>query len=110
MVNITSKDLVLLLYIPLNGFALGDTLALDAISTHDSGDRLDFTIQGWEVVGTFVKVCAERPAGMHPGEWEYRLVAGETLVSQGLMMIPPEGSFAQVKEYNKQTDYKEYGN
>lgn len=110
MVNIDNADLVLVLYIPLNGCTLGDELTLGAVSTHDAGERLAFTMQGWEVVGDFVKVCAERPAGMHPGEWDYLLASDGAEVSRGLMMVAGESETPVVKQYNKETEYKEYGN
>ena len=75
MVNITSQDRVQVLYIPSNGNtpATGAMLGLVVRSTHDNGPLLAFTFQGWEVSGAFIKVCVERPEGLHEGEWEYTL-------------------------------------
>lgn len=113
MINVTSEDLVLVLYIPANGAAIssGAELGLWVESTHDRGHRLAWTIQGWELAGTFVKVCAERPQGMHQGEWEYTLLDSEGLViSRGLMQVGQMPADAHVVEYNKEIEYKEYGN
>lgn len=113
MVNINSQDRVLALYIPSNGItpAALSQLGLSVTSTHDNGPRLVFTIQGWEVVGTFIRVCAEKPEGLHDGEWEYTLVDAEgAVISQGLMMVGQMPSDADSVQYNRVTEYKEYGN
>lgn len=113
MVNIVSEDLVLVLYIPTNGVALapGSELGLLVQSTHDKGRQLAWTIQGWEVVGTFFKVCAERPQGLHQGEWQYQLTDQEgVVVSTGLMQVGEMPADVAVVQYNKDVEYKEYGN
>ena len=113
MVNITSQDRVLVLHIPHNGTIPGDgaELGLIVASTHDIGPRLAFTFQGWEVVGTFIKVCVERPEGLHEGEWEYTLLDSEGVVfSKGLMMVGAMPADAESVQYNREIDYKEYGN
>lgn len=113
MLNIENADRVLVLYIPHNGTipVNGMELGLIVVSTHDASPRLAFTFQGWEVVGDFVKVCVERPEGMHDGEWEYVFQDAEGVIySKGLMQVgrmPGEGVGIQ---YNKVIEYKEYGN
>lgn len=113
MVNITTGDQVVVLYIPANGVAIsnGTQLGLWVESTHDRGRKLSWTIQGWELAGTFVKVCAEKPQGLHEGEWEYILVDSEGLVvSRGLMQVGIMPADQPVVEYKKEIEYKEYGN
>ena len=113
MVNITSQDRVLVLYIPSNGTtpATGAQLGLIVRSTHDNGPRLAFTFQVWEVSGTFIKVCVERPEGLHEGEWEYTLRDSEGVIfSRGLMMVGAMPADAASVQYNREIDYKEYGN
>lgn len=113
MVNITSPDRVQVLYIPSNGNtpATGVVLGLVVRSTHDNGPLLSFTFQGWEVSGTFIKVCVETPEGLHEGEWEYTLQDAEGLVfSQGLMMVGAMPADAGAVQYNREIEYKEYGN
>lgn len=113
MLNLTSPDLVLVLYIPFNGNAPAQDaeLHLSARSTSDEGSLLEFTFQGWELSGTFVKACVEKPAGLHPGEWEYTLADGEGReYSRGLMYVGPMPADADSVQYNNETEYQEYGN
>ena len=113
MVNITSQDRVQVLYIPSNGNtpATGAQLGLMVRSTHDNGPLLAFTFQGWEVSGAFIKVCVERPEGLHEGEWEYTLQDSEGVIfSRGLMMVGAMPADAGAVQYNREIDYKEYGN
>jgi hypothetical protein len=113
MVNITSQDRVLVLYIPSNGNtpATGAQLGLIVRSTHDNGPLMAFTFHGWEVSGAFIKVCVERPEGLHEGEWEYTLRdADGPVLSQGLMMVGTMPADAASVQYNREIEYKEYGN
>lgn len=112
MINIATEDLVLVLYIPHNGHILPDDagMVLAARSTHDLGESLVFTMQGWEVSGDYVKACVERPEGLHEGEWEYTLAADGAVISNGLMQVGQMPGEAAVVQYNKEVEYKEYGN
>ena len=113
MVNITSQDRVLVLYIPSNGIIPNSETELRLIvrSTHDNGPRLVFIFQGWEVSGAFIKVCVERPEGLHEGEWEYTLQDSKGVIfSRGLMMVGAMPADAASVQYNREIDYKEYGN
>ena len=84
MVNITSQDRVLVLYIPSNGNtpATGAALGLVVRSTHDNGPLLAFTLQDAEGL----------------------------VLSQGLMMVGAMPADAGAVQYNREIDYKEYGN
>jgi hypothetical protein len=53
----------------------------------------------------------ERPEGLHEGEWEYTLRDADGLVlSQGLMMVGAMPADAGAVQYNREIEYKEYGN
>ena len=112
MLNLTSPDLVQVIYIPSNGNApaAGSELSLSARSTHDESPVLAFILQEWEIVGDFVKACVEKPEGMHDGEWEYTLADSEgAVLSRGLMQVGAMPADCTTIQYNNETSYKQYG-
>jgi hypothetical protein len=57
-----------------------------------------------------VRVVVQLPEGLHEGEWEYTVTSGERVLSQGLLTVGTMPADKPTVQYNKDIEYKEYGN
>ena len=101
------------LLIPRNGYELTKDRSLAVRNTTD-GTLLDLVLDAVQVVGDFFSVSlAAIPASLHAGEWEYcfALQNGSTAIvgtSTGIIAVTGEPT-KDVKQYNEETNYKQYG-
>ena len=109
MVNVTTAAGPQSFYIPTNGILPEDAPALEVTSTHDAGAPLPVPVLAWAVLGAYVRISAQMPEGFHEGEWQYALTADDVLISSGLL-IAGDPAPVEVVEYNREIEYREYGN
>ena len=87
MVYINLQDTAPVVYIPANGwpFRAAD-MAVTLRNTVD-GNELALGVTAASRQGFLVKLALAAPSGAYAGEWDYRAVAGDTVVASGLCCI-----------------------
>lgn len=101
------------LLIPRNGYALTEARSLAVRNTTDE-TLVDLELESVQVLGDFFNVAlASIPDAFHAGEWEYTftlLDANAAIVGTSTGLITATGEPTRdVKQYNAETKYKQYG-
>ena len=91
--------------IPRNGETPQGNLVFKAKSTIDLAVEINQEVTDLQTSDLYFNLAIELPAGLPDGEYEYTLLAGEILVSSGLLVI---GDYTKPSEYNKDIKYEQY--
>ena len=114
MINVEGRETAMA-WVPLNGYPQPDdgTARLTLRSTVDNTafEMAEPLLRREEVRGDFILLLFPLPAHIPLGEYDYRLegnIDGKAVtLSSGLMTCTEDT--AEVKEYDKITTYKQYG-
>ena len=106
MLYITLDKNIQQAYIPRNGFT-AQPVSLEAVSTSDRGIGASFAIHEVQTTGAFFLITLGLMEGFHEGEWEWTLTLDDGNTVNGLMQVL--ASQEDAAQYNKEIQYKQYG-
>lgn len=93
------------MFIPRNGDTPQGGLVFKAKSTIDLDVEINQDVTDLQTSDLYFNLAVTLQAGLPDGEYEYSLMAGEILVSSGLLVI---GENFRPSEYNKEISYEQY--
>lgn len=100
--NITDAQTLM---IPRNGESISGGMSLVLRNTTDL-QECAFSVDDLDDSDLYVKVSVELPDDLADGEYQYQLVQGLNLVSNGLLVIE---SFNDNTQYDQSITYHQYG-
>ena len=100
--NITESQVM---FIPRTGMTPQGDLVFKAKSTIDLEVEINQVVTDLQTSDLYFNLAVTLNAGLPDGEYEYSLLAGEILVSSGLLVIGENG---KPSEYNKVITYEQY--
>ena len=100
--NITESQVM---FIPRTGMTPQGDLVFKAKSTIDLEVEINQVVTDLQTSDLYFNLAVTLNAGLPDGEYEYSLLAGEILVSSGLLVIGENG---KTSEYNKVITYEQY--
>lgn len=106
MLYITLDKNIQQAYVPRNGFT-AQPVSLDAVSTSDRGIGASFVLHEVQTAGAFFLITLGLLEGRHEGEWEWTLTLDDGNTVTGLMQVV--ASQDETAQYNKEIQYKQYG-
>ena len=106
MLYITLNKNIQQVYVPRNGFT-AQLVSLEAVSTSDRGIGASFVLHEAQTTGAFFLITLGLPEGLHEGEWEWALTLDDGNTVIGLMQVV--ASQDDAVQYNKEIQYKQYG-
>lgn len=111
MIYLTITEQRRLAYIPRHGWTPDGTPALRAVSTVDN-TAVELTVERYEVAGAFLRLWVRLPDDIYTGEWRYELTfpaaEGQTARATGLLQVTDVPGTTE--QYNRETEYLQYGN
>lgn len=93
------------LFVPKNGAVPSGDLVFKAKSTIDLAVEVNQGVIDLQTSNLYFRIAVTLPDGLPDGEYEYSILAGETLVASGLLVI---GENSHPSEYNKEIQYEQY--
>lgn len=105
MVYLCNTDEPQTVFVPKNGVEHDGPMAFSLRSTVGHGVTVD-GVTDLNTSGLYYNIAVALPAAMPGGEYEYALTAGELVLSEGIAVI---GESAKVHEYEKNIEYRQYG-
>lgn len=106
MLYITLDKNIQQAYVPRNGFT-AQPVSLEAISTSDRGIGASFVLHEVQTTGAFFLITLGLQEGLHEGEWEWTMTLNDGNTVTGLMQVV--ASQDDAVQYNKEIQYKQYG-
>ena len=100
--NISESQVV---FIPKSGTVPAGDLVFTAKSTIDLETFINQTVIDLQTSDLYFNIAVTLPQNLPNGEYEYSLLAGEILVSSGLLVI---GENSRPSEFNKEITYEQY--
>ena len=106
MLYITLDKNIQQAYIPRNGFT-AQPVSLEAVSTSDRGIGASFALYEAQTTGAFFLITLGVMEGLHEGEWEWTLTLEDCIIFIGFIQLL--ASQDDAVQYNKEIQYKQYG-
>lgn len=106
MLYITLDKNIQQAYVPRNGFT-AQPVSLEAVSTSDRGIGTSFALYEAQTTGAFFLITLGLTEGLHEGEWEWTVTLEDGNTVTGLMQVV--ASQDEAAQYNKEIQYKQYG-
>ena len=106
MLYITLDKNIQQVYVPRNGFT-AQPVSLEAVSTSDRGIGASFALYEAQTAGAFFLITLGVIEELHEGEWEWTLTLDDGNTVNGLMQVV--ASQDDAVQYNKEIQYKQYG-
>lgn len=94
-------------FVPRDTAICGGTLTFRATSTVELSRILDCTVLDLKSTKIYYNIAVVLPAYATPGEYEYQLKDGDSIVSTGLLVIG-EYTVDVAGEYDKPITYEQY--
>ena len=93
------------LFIPRDGATPQGNLVFKAKSTIDLAVEVNQAVIDLQTSNLYFRLAVALPAGLPTGEYEYTLLAGDTIVASGLLVI---GENTHPNQYEKEITYEQY--
>lgn len=92
------------LFIPRNGEDVAGDMILKMRNTTDNTE-ISVSVTDLHTSGLYFNLALTLPSGIAVGEYQYRLLAGELVMSDGIVYI---GEFKNPSQYEETITYKQY--
>lgn len=99
--NISEEQTIL---VPRNGEMVTGDVTLVMCNTTDH-QEVTLSMRELNASGLYLNLAVDLPEGLADGEYQYTLIDGNILVSQGLLYV---GDLQSTSQYEKTIRYKQY--
>lgn len=107
MIYLTNTTDAQPVFVPRDTAICGGTLTFRATSTVELSRVLDCTVLDLRSTRIYYSIAVALPEGATPGEYEYVLKDGDSVVSTGVLVVG-EYTVDVAGEYDKTINYEQY--
>ena len=105
MLYLQNTEEAQVLFVPRNGKIPDGDLVFKGRSTIDLATEIDIQVVDLNISDIYLYLSVIIPDGCPNGEYEYTVLAGDELVSTGLLIV---GENSRPEQYNHEIEYEQY--
>ena len=105
MLYLQNTEEAQVLFVPRNGEIPSGDLVFKAKSTIDLATEIDLQVVDLDISELYLHLAVTIPDGCPNGEYEYTVLAGDEMVSTGLLIV---GENSRPEQYNHEIEYEQY--